>query len=140
MNRGDGSIVRVLKWDTEEGTNIHSAAIAGKSDVVLALLEANPTLVNATLEWQGLTPLHLAVRHDQLETVQVLLEHGADVNASDKLGRTPLHFAARYCESVMIDGLLAAGADQALMTHEGKTPLDSAREAENAEAIEFLSQ
>jgi ankyrin repeat protein len=41
----------------------------------------------------GATPLHLAVLNDDLKTVNVLLEHGADVYATTV--RTRIHAAER---------------------------------------------
>ncbi|KAF7216893.1 transcript variant X1 [Nothobranchius furzeri] len=42
------------------------------------------------------TPLHLAAGYNNLEVVEYLLEHEADVNAQDKGGLIPLHNAASY--------------------------------------------
>jgi ankyrin repeat protein len=39
------------------------------------------------------TPLHLASFFQHLESVQVLLDHGANVNAKDNVDQTPLHRA-----------------------------------------------
>lgn len=40
-------------------------------------------------EW-GRTPLHVAVKHGQVEIVKLLLHNGANVNAKDAAGLTPL--------------------------------------------------
>ena len=40
------------------------------------------------------TPLHAAVRRNQIVVVQLLLEHGANPAARDHFGLTPLHTAA----------------------------------------------
>ena len=45
----------------------------------------------------------------RLETVKLLLEKGADVDAIGRLGRTPLHMAQHSFEVVRV--LLEAGAD-----------------------------
>jgi ankyrin repeat protein len=50
-------------------------------------------------------PLHEAVRHGKLETVEILLKHGADVNARTKgtsgagaSGGSVLNWALKYLE------------------------------------------
>lgn len=47
----------------------------------------------------GYTPLHLAARYKLKETVNLLLEYGADIHAKDRDGNTPLHCAADYSSS-----------------------------------------
>ncbi|KAL0269313.1 UNVERIFIED_CONTAM: hypothetical protein PYX00_007096 [Menopon gallinae] len=42
------------------------------------------------------TPLHLAAGYNNIEVAELLLEHGADVNAQDKGGLIPLHNASSY--------------------------------------------
>jgi ankyrin repeat protein len=37
-------------------------------------------------DWNGGTPLHLAVSHGGPDLVELLLDHGADINATDKYG------------------------------------------------------
>ena len=44
---------------------------------------------------RGLRPLHYAVYVDYVECVKLLIERGADVNATDDIGYTPIHLCAR---------------------------------------------
>ena len=44
----------------------------------------------------GNTPLHEAVRQGDLDTVQLLLKHGASVKVQDKSGWTPLHVCVEH--------------------------------------------
>ena len=52
----------------------------GQTILVLALLAQDPKLISAR-DADGSTPLHCATWKGHERTVQVLLEHGADVNA-----------------------------------------------------------
>ena len=45
------------------------------------------------------TPLHNAARRNASDTAQILLEHGAKINAKDEYGYTPLHQAIRQNDS-----------------------------------------
>ena len=47
----------------------------------------------------GYTPLHIAALDGSVETVRVLLDHGADIWAEDFLSMTPLHIIAHYCSA-----------------------------------------
>lgn len=62
----------------------------------------------------------LASDHDR---VKFLIEKGAGVDESDKLGFAPLHTAARYRDSDMISLLLALDADPNLPDADGWMPL-----------------
>jgi ankyrin repeat protein len=70
----------------------------------------------------GKTPLMYAVQHDQAAAVRLLLQAGADPNATTKGGPdncaydlkwrnvTPLHYAVRYASREIVQALLDAGA------------------------------
>lgn len=47
-------------------------------------------------EGRNSTLLHLAAGYNNYEAAEILLERGADVNATDKGGLIPLHNAASY--------------------------------------------
>jgi hypothetical protein len=69
---------------------------------VKMLLEAgaNPNLGS---EREGETPLHLAVHSWDLETVKLLLEHGADVTLKDNKGITPIDAAEAMRPDRMVE-------------------------------------
>ncbi|KAL1923528.1 uncharacterized protein VTP21DRAFT_8508 [Calcarisporiella thermophila] len=64
---------------------------------VAAVLPTNVALVNFHDKTTGLTPLHHAVRQTQpsLETLMLLYQAGADMNARTMYGRTVLHHLCR---------------------------------------------
>ena len=70
------------------------------------------------------TPLHEAVDSDSLETVNRLLEGGANPNLQDThLGHTALHRAVHVHSSLSAERLLEAGADPNIRDVDGDTPL-----------------
>ena len=77
------------KLREEPGSN---EAKANHTAKVTNMIKNHPLLVFATNKY-GDTLLNLAVEVGKLETVQALLEAGANPNAKDKWGWTPLDFA-----------------------------------------------
>ncbi len=70
------------------------------------------------------TPLHHAVRKNELPLVKVLLNAGARVDARDTGGSTPLHEAAwRSDDPAIFEALLEAGADVNALDNNWNTPL-----------------
>lgn len=68
---------------------LHFAAIEGHNDVAMKLIECGSDF--ETEESEGHAPLHLAVVSGSLETVEVLVSEGADINAKTKSRATPLY-------------------------------------------------
>ena len=80
------------------------------------------------------TPLHWAGRlNHEPEVIRVLLDNGADIEASDNVGMRPLHLAAENNQSPqVISMLLTQHANIAAQDAFGQTPLVLA-EASNTE-------
>jgi ankyrin repeat protein len=55
--------------------------------------------------YNGATPLHYVVKAGFVQTIQVLLEHGADTDALDDRGRTPLDWLGQAAKSVGQDAV-----------------------------------
>jgi len=67
------------------------------------------------------TPLHYAALYGNLESVRILLDRGASVNARNKSDATPLIYAAYNFEKTRL--LVAKGADVNVHSSRGMTPL-----------------
>lgn len=84
--------------------------------------------VNARNE-QGATMLMSAAERKNLQTVKILLLHGADVNLSMPLdkegngGNTALHLAVRQDAVDVVDALLSAGANAGAVANQVWTPV-----------------
>lgn len=82
----------------DEIDEIRRAFLCGDLAQVKNLLKNDPSLV-CTMDETGASPLHYAVDHiqkwesGQIEVVEYLLSHGADINAANRNGSTPLGIA-----------------------------------------------
>lgn len=84
------------------------AAQGGDVKSLRILLEDWKLPVNFCDE-KGLTPLHYAARHQKLDCVELLIKHGADIQATCK-ERTPLFEAVESEDLLITKALIDAGA------------------------------
>lgn len=101
------------------------AAKSGAPGRVIELLAQEASLIGAR-DADGSTPLHCATWKGHQNVVEVLLSHGADVNArnnNDHWGTTPLHAAAHANQRAIAELLIAEGADIHATNLNGRTPL-----------------
>jgi ankyrin repeat protein len=125
--------------------DIFQAAKNGDTAAIRVILESNPTIVNAENN-EGLTLLGFAAHYGNKDVVQVLLEHGADVNAVSHSkvtyipSNTALHAAIagqRNMEVIYL--LLANHAQTHLFDSNGHTSLHTAAfHDDNIELIRLL--
>ena len=104
---------------------------------VMALLKDNPQLISSRDE-SGNTPLHLAVKQKQFETVSYLLGKGADVNGVNRNQQTPLHVSSYLGDPGITVLLIEKGADVKLADYQMHTPLHYAASNGAAEVTEIL--
>jgi len=114
-----------------------NAARDGDYVQVLALLQAGAD-VNARSRINGYTPLIWASSRGHTETVHVLLEEGAEVDARLGDGQTALMRASENGHVEIVEALLAAGADVNASTDNGITALRLAELRHHEEIVELL--
>ncbi len=121
-----------------QDTRLAEAAAQDDIDAVRTLLALHPD-VNAAQN-DGATALHWAALKGDLDMVRLLLQAGANVKATTRIGSlTPLFLAASNGSAAVIDELLRAGADAGAMnTTNGTTALMKAASAGSAESIKLL--
>jgi ankyrin repeat protein len=77
----------------------------------------------------GNSPLHVAAENGLSWLGEILLDHGAKINALNKDGATPLILAVQWQHRDFATMLIRRGADPAITDGEGKTAPDYARES-----------
>jgi ankyrin repeat protein len=91
---------------------------------VWSLLKRHPHLASA-LDGRGDQPIHHAARNGDTQVVRLLIEQGAEVNATNPRGHTVLYCAGGHGHLDTLQLLLDRGADRdARFTHDGKTLLE----------------
>jgi ankyrin repeat protein len=74
-----------------------------------------------------------------VDIAQILIEHGADVNATTPDGKTPLMFAAMFNQTAIMELLLSHGANADLKSAEGMTAMSLAQSMNAQDSIQLLS-
>ncbi|XP_041660741.1 ankyrin repeat and SOCS box protein 2-like [Cheilinus undulatus] len=143
---GDASQVRVLVM--RSGTNlmlpskpgwlaIHQAAWFGQAKCLRVLLSAQPGMINKRTE-RGETALIIAAGRNHLACVELLLENGADVDATNNDRETPLYKACEKDSPAMVAALLNYNAAVNVHCIHGWTALQEAVGRNNVEICEML--
>lgn len=82
-------------------TALHLAAMNGYAHLVKFLIRDHNAMIDVlTLKKQ--TPLHLAAASGQMEVCKLLLELGANIDATDEIGEKPIHAAAQNNNSEVV--------------------------------------
>lgn len=116
--RGQHEVVKkiaslVPEWiDTADSKNkytpLHIACEHFHKDVISILLDHGAKI--STTKKDELSPLHIAVRKEFTEGVELLVEQRPEcVNLTDKQRCTPLHYAGEHCHKAEIIAILIEG-------------------------------
>ena len=72
------------------------------------------------------------------ESAQLLLEHGAEIEARDINNQTPLRYAAYYCSTEFVNILLKHGAEIEVTNCDNHTPLHKAAGNNSTDVVHLL--
>ncbi|XP_055717202.1 cyclin-dependent kinase 4 inhibitor C-like [Salvelinus fontinalis] len=130
--RGDLAKVEML---LQNGADVNANNVFGRTPLQVMKL-GNPAIAEALLRAnanpnvrdhvRGLTITHDAARDGYVDTLRVLIDHGADVNLLDNDGNLPLHLAAREGYLDVVQLLVGCTKDAARHNSGGHTPYDLA--------------
>lgn len=109
---------------------MHLAALHGRVECLQVLIEEYHMDVNMP-DAQGRRPIHMILNKESgyraNQSLQYLLEIGADPNVQTVDGQTPLHQAAEVGLLDCLQTLVEAAADVKAQNTKGQTPLDLAK-------------
>lgn len=119
--------------------NVYEAAATGQTERLRELIAADPSLVNSHAP-DGFTPLGLAVFFGHPETVNALLEAGADVNLASResMKVTPLASASAAGQLEIAKALIARGANVNARSTGDFTPLHESAASGRIEFAKLL--
>jgi ankyrin repeat protein len=137
---GAANALRVLLERTpEDALGLHEAAATGNARRLKTILGQSRRRVDAANR-EGFTPLGLAGFFGHLDAVKVLLENGADVNATSpsRFANTALDAAVAGNHADVVKALLAARGDPNVRSEGDATPLHKAAQHGNLEIVRML--
>jgi ankyrin repeat protein len=111
------------------------AALGGRDDILQWLLKQGVS-VNKT----GWTPLHYAALAGENDTVNLLIDNLADIDAKAPNGVTPLMMAVREGKAATVRLLLSRGADVTARSDRGDSALDWAQRHPDRSVVTLLKQ
>jgi uncharacterized protein len=103
---------------------------------VTALLKQRANVDAAQAD--GMTALHWAIYHDDVEMANQLLRAGASVKVANRYGVTPLSLACTNGNSAIVEILLKSGADPNVTLPGGETPLMTAARTGTLASVKAL--
>ncbi|MEE2790120.1 MAG: ankyrin repeat domain-containing protein, partial [Acidobacteriota bacterium] len=116
---------------------VAEAVMRHDREAVYALIDAGADVDTALGD--GMTGLHWAALHGDVEITRLLLDAGATIEATTRLGsHTPLHVASRSAHAGVATTLIKAGANPLAITSTGATPLHFAAQAGHPGTIRAL--
>eukprot|EP00455_Lapot_gusevi_P022443 TRINITY_DN2336_c0_g1_i5.p2 TRINITY_DN2336_c0_g1~~TRINITY_DN2336_c0_g1_i5.p2 ORF type:complete len:201 (+),score=46.77 TRINITY_DN2336_c0_g1_i5:43-645(+) len=112
----------------------------GNLSEVEALLRRGANVNAIISDGWGRTALHEAARFGRVAVVGHLLQHGANIDATDKNVCTALHLAAEAGCLAEVEALLQRGANINATSKDGKTALEMAEYRDRVSVVSVLQR
>jgi len=126
------------KWQL--GTHIIDAIYNNMSDKVGRFLRDDQSLSNIYHSGSHMRPLHVASGNNFAGIMELLIEAGADVNASDLSEKMALHMVSERGDVKSVQVLLDHQADIMARDKDGATPFDIAERYNNRVVMECIER
>jgi len=112
-------------------------AVESRNSAAICTLLEQKANVNAP-QADGMTALHWAAYHDEVDNAKRFLAAGADAKAANRYGVTPLSLACTNGNVAIVESLLAAGADPNAKLPGGETCLMTAARTGKLDPVQSL--
>lgn len=109
---------------------------AGFKDIICVLFEAGANVHWVSIDGKPL--VHYPVWIRDMESFELLLGYGADMESCDRFRRTSLLLAVRYGGLAIVKMLVGRGADVRRVDSEGDNPLTMALRGHHTDIAEYL--
>ncbi|KAK0400502.1 hypothetical protein QR680_015284 [Steinernema hermaphroditum] len=106
--------------------------------LIIAGADKNCAGMKNSMDSNGLTPLHLAAQNNNVDAVDLLLEHDVTKDCQDEREMTPLMFAAENGHDEIVQKLLIAGASRDMTNSLGFTAMELARNNYRKEVLDVF--
>jgi ankyrin repeat protein len=129
----------LLEAHSSDGwTALHLAAFFGHRGLAQALINHGAKVDSRSTNAMVNTPLHAAAAGGKTALVELLLQNGANANATQEGGWTALHAAAQSGNRGLVEILLANGADVNARAANNQAPLDLALQNGHQDIADLL--
>jgi len=124
---------------TKKNKSLFEAVKKGDIEQVKSFISSGADVSTPDTDPFGTTPLFYAVSNSHAVIAEMLIAHGADVNARRKLSRhAPLHIAAAKGDERMVRLLISSGANINAAPASQATPLHRAATQGHKEVVRIL--
>ncbi|XP_068470747.1 ADP-ribosylation factor GTPase-activating protein AGD1-like isoform X2 [Phaseolus vulgaris] len=132
--------LNAIRWQSLSGDSFNMASESESAGESLNMASESENEVVEDVK-DGSSVLHLACLTGDIGMVELLLQLGADINASDSRGRTPLHCCILRGQTAAAKSLILRGANIYIADKEGNTPVKLASESDcfDTEIIKLLT-
>jgi ankyrin repeat protein len=129
----------LIKSYSQDGwTSLHLACFFDQPSITEALIRRGADVEARSRNAMRNAPLHAAAAGRSRESVRILIEHGADVNAKQEAGWTALHAASLNGDVEMVRLLIAGGAHVHVRADNNQNALDLAMTKGHQAVVDIL--